>query len=311
MYKFVDLHCDTITKALDNNENIFENNLHIDINKLNKFISPTQIFAIWLKKEKQKKAFENTNIAIDFFEKELEKYKKYIKKTVTFDDIMQNNNENKISAILSIEGAESIENNIDNIYLFNARGVQIMTLCWNYENNVGYGAKCHATSGLKPFGRDVIRCMNDINMIVDVSHLNEACFWDTYKISKKPFIATHSNSYSVCENVRNLKDNQLRAIKDVGGIVGINLYPPFLTNDNFADEHNVLEHIEHMIKILGEDKICLGADFDGIDDTLKNMKNVIDYKNLFDKIKKTYGNEILKKICYENFYKFYKKVCLA
>ncbi len=302
MYTFADLHCDTITAAYEREQNFLKNNLHIDIERLSKFKSPTQVFAIWLSKKYYKNAFYMTNKMIDFFEKQIEENNDFISKIKCFDDI---NNE-KINALLSIEGGESIEDNIENLYHFFDRGVRILTLCWNYENNIGFGAFTKSEQGLKPFGKDVVRVMNDINMVIDVSHLNEEGFWDLYKISKKPFIATHSNSYSVCSHFRNLKDDQLRAIKDCGGIVGINLYPKFLTNKQNATEEDIFKHIDYMSNIMGIDKICLGGDFDGIEDTPLNIGDISQYSMLLKKIEKIYGEQILDKIAYKNFYTFFQ-----
>ncbi len=304
MYTFADLHCDTITTSYERNQNFFKNNLHIDIERLNKFKYPTQVFAIWLSKKYYKNAFEMTNKMIDFFERQIEENKNYISKVKCFDDIDKNN---KINALLSIEGGESIENNIDNLYHFFERGVRILTLCWNYENNIGFGAFTKSTQGLKPFGKDVVKVMNNINMIIDVSHLNEAGFWDLYKMSKKPFIATHSNAYSICNHFRNLKDDQLKAIKECGGVVGINLYPKFLTSSKKATEEDIFKHIDYMANIIGIDKICLGSDFDGIEDTPTNVEDVSKYESLFYKIEKIYGKDILEKIAYKNFYTFCEK----
>lgn len=302
MYTFVDLHCDTITAAYEREQNFLKNNLHIDIERLSKFKSPTLVFAIWLSKKYYKNAFYMTNKMIDFFEKQIEENKDFISKVKCFDDI----NDEKINALLSIEGGESIEDNIENLYHFFNRGVRILTLCWNYENNIGFGAFTKSEQGLKTFGKDVVRVMNDINMVIDVSHLNEAGFWDLYKISKKPFIATHSNSYSVCKHFRNLKDDQLRAIKDCGGIVGINLYPKFLTTKENATEGDIFRHIDYMSNIIGIDRICLGGDFDGIEDTPLNIGDISQYSMLLKRIEEIYGKDILDKIAYKNFYNFFK-----
>lgn len=302
MYTFVDLHCDTITAAYEREQNFLKNNLHIDIERLSKFKSPTQVFAIWLSKKYYKNAFYMTNKMIDFFEKQIEENRDFISKVKCFDDI----NDEKINALLSIEGGESIEDNIENLYHFFNRGVRILTLCWNYENNIGFGAFTKSEQGLKTFGKDVVRVMNDINMVIDVSHLNEAGFWDLYKISKKPFIATHSNSYSVCKHFRNLKDDQLRAIKDCGGIVGINLYPKFLTTKENATEGDIFRHIDYMSNIIGIDRICLGGDFDGIEDTPLNIGDISQYSMLLKRIEEIYGKDILDKIAYKNFYNFFK-----
>ncbi len=304
MYNFADLHCDTITALYERKQNLFKNNLHIDINKLKNYKNPTQVFAIWLSKKYYKDAFNITNKMIDFFEKQILENKEHIKKATCYDDIKKSN---KINALLSIEGGESIENNLDNISHFYNRGVRIFTLCWNFENNLGFGAFTKSKKGLKQFGKDAVKIMNELNMVIDASHLNEAGFWDLYKISRKPFISTHSNAYSVCNHYRNLNDNQLKAIKEYEGIVGINLYPKFLTNKATATEEDVFRHIDYMSNILGIDRICLGSDFDGIEETPSNLEDVSKYESFFYKLEKIYGKDISEKIMYKNFYNFCKK----
>ena len=304
MYNFADLHCDTITALYERNQKLFKNNLHIDIDRLKIYKNPTQIFAIWLSKKYYKNAFNITNKMLDFFEKQILENNKYIKKATCYDDIIKSD---KINAFLSIEGGESIENNLDNIAHFYKRGVRIFTLCWNFENNLGFGAFTRSDEGLKPFGKKAVKIMNDLNMVIDVSHLNEAGFWDLYKISKKPFIATHSNAYSVCNHYRNLNDNQLKAIKEYSGIVGINLYPKFLTDKDIATEEDIFRHIDYMANILGIDKICLGSDFDGIEETPLNFNDISKYKPFFYKLENIYGKDIAEKIAYKNFYNFCQK----
>lgn len=304
MYKFSDLHCDTVTTLYERCQNLTKNNMHIDIERLKQYKNPTQVFAIWLCKKYYDNAFNITNKLIDFFEQQIKQNSQYIKKSTCYDDIIK---DDKISAMLSIEGGESIEKNLDNIHHFYKRGVRILTLCWNYENNLAYGAFTKSNQGLKPFGKDAVKIMNEINMIVDVSHLNEAGFWDLYKISKKPFIATHSNSYSICNHYRNLKDDQLKAIKECGGIVGINLYPKFLTNKKEATEQDIFRHIDYISNIIGINKICLGSDFDGINETPLHIEDISKYSNLFKKIENIYGKDVLEKIAYKNFYTFCQK----
>lgn len=304
MTKFIDLHCDTLTTALETNQSLYQNNLHIDIKRLCKYPKSIQFFAIWLKKDLYKNAYNETKNIIKFFNKEIENNKQYILKAKSFKDILINQQQNKISAILSIEGGESLEGNLENLYKFYKDGVRILTLCWNYENELGYGVRTNSKKGLKPFGKEVVKEMNKIGIIVDVSHLNEEGFWDVYNISEKPFIATHSNSFSVCQNSRNLKDEQIIAIKKKNGIIGLNFYRPFLTDENQANFTHILNHIEHISNLIGFDNISIGGDLDGIDETPIDLEEVSKYEYLFEKIKEKYGLDIAEKIFFNNCYKF-------
>ncbi len=303
MYKFIDLHCDTITRCFEERKELYENDINIDIKRLNSFKNSIQVFAIWLLDKYKKDAFNNTKLILDFFDEEIEKNKNYIKKIQNIKSI----EDGKLGAILSLEGLESIEDNLDNIDYFYSRGVKIMGLCWNYENLLGYGALEDRKLGLKPFGKEAIKKMQEKNIIIDVSHLNEAGFWDLYNIAKAPFIASHSNSYTICNSVRNLKDEQLKAIRDIRGLIGINLYPNFLTNNKVACIDDILRHIDYMGRIVGEDILCLGSDFDGIDKMPEEISDICGYNTLFYRIEKAFGKQVMEKIVYKNAQIFFKK----
>ena len=150
--------------------------------------------------------------------------------------------------------------------------------------------------------------MNEINMIIDVSHLNEKGFWDVCEYSLSPFAATHSNAFGVCPNLRNLNDNQLRAIAQKKGIVGLNLYPQFLNESGEADINDILKHTEYIISLIGDDYITLGCDFDGIDETVKNICSVSDLNYVYSVFVKNFGKQTSDKIFFKNYLKFLKSV---
>ena len=306
MVKFIDLHCDTITKCLETNENLYKNNLHIDIERLKKYGSSIQFFAIWLKKSLYENAFEETEKAINFFNWEIEKNKKYIKKATSFKDILNNQRENKFSAILSIEGGECLKGDINNLDKFYLDGVRMLSLTWNYENELGYGVFEDEKLPLKELGKLAIKKMNKLGIIIDISHLNEGGFWDIYKISEKPFIASHSNSYSICKNKRNLKDEQIKAIKEKNGVIGINLYKNFLTNKEEGNIEDIFNHIDYICKLIGFENICIGGDLDGIDKSVNGINNISSYEYLFQKLNQKYKDTISEKIFFGNFYNFLK-----
>ncbi len=304
MKNFVDLHCDTMSAIFDANEDLYKNNLHIDIKKLMQFENVVLVFALWLKKEFNKNAFFYANKMLDFFENQVNINKQYIKIANNFNQILQNIQNKKFSAILSIESSICLEGRIENLDYFYKRGIRILNICWNYENELGYGVLAKSNDGLKNFGKEVIEKMNSLKMIIDVSHLNKKGFWDVYNLAKYPFIASHSNSYFVCNNIRNLDDSQLKAIKEKGGLVGLNFYPPFLTNESKADFCHIFSHIDYLIKLIGSDSICLGGDLDGIDKTPSFIKDITSYKQLFSKIESKYGIDTAEKIFFSNFYNF-------
>lgn len=297
MINFFDCHCDTLTKALFSGRELYKNDLHIDIERLMSYGKAVQVFAVWLDEPYLDKAFENTVKTIDFFEEQKKKYGEYI--TDNFKD------ESRIRAVLSIEGGEALEGDMDKLYYFRKRGIRLMTLTWNNENEIGYGAMTGADRGLKDFGKAVVKEMNSLDMLIDVSHLNEEGFWDICNISEKPFIATHSNSKSICSHPRNLTDDQLRAMSERGCVVGVNLYPPFVDGEKGSTD-NILRHIDHIMNIMGENNTALGCDFDGIAVCPEDIGDVSRLYVLYDRVKAVWGEKTADKIFYFNMINFHK-----
>lgn len=305
-YSFADAHCDTLTETLLQNKNLFKNDLHINIQKFLEFENPVQVFSIWLSKENVGKYYENTVKNIDFFYNQINKYNEYIDCAKSYEDIIKNRNNNKITGILGIEGGEAFEGKLDNIKKLYDLGVRVVTLTWNYKNELGSGRE--SDLGLTDFGRKAIIEMNKLGILVDVSHLNESCFWEVYKLTDKPFIASHSNSYKIHEVKRNLKDEQIKAIADKNGVIGINLYPKFISNAEDSTIDMLLKHIEHMLNLVGEDYIALGCDFDGVDNLPKNIEDVTSLNNLFDLFTEKFGKDITEKIIFSNLMKVFSEI---
>ena len=162
MKRLFDCHCDTLTKVMECEQNLIENNMQIDIARLSEFESATEIFAIWLDDKYLTEAYKNTNRAIDFFKSQIEKYGNYFSQVKTKEDLL--NEENKVKAIVSIEGGEAIEGSIDKLYEFYEKGVRLMTLTWNHKNEIGCGALSGITDGLTDFGKSVVKEMNNMNV---------------------------------------------------------------------------------------------------------------------------------------------------
>jgi len=305
VFGMVDSHCDTITAAMDNGQGMYENNLHLDFARLKEFGAPIQVFSVWCADAYLDDAFAYTNKAIDFFLDEIEAHSESIALAKTASDLAKNAIDGKISAILAIEGGEALEGKIENLEHFYNRGVRLITLTWNRENALGHGALTNSNKGLKPFGIECIKKMNELGMIIDVSHLNEAGFWDVHNISEKPYMASHSNAYAIAANKRNLTDPQIKAIAEKGGIIGINLYPNFLTNTRNAATEDILKHIRHMNKLGAAKNIGLGCDFDGVGILPAGISGVSQIKTLAENISGEFGDEFAAQIMYNNYIDFF------
>lgn len=210
--------------------------------------------------------------------------------------------QNNLNGILSIEGGECIESAAD-IERYYSRGVRIAALTWNNTNRIAAGAdESDKSKGLTEFGKEIVREMNRIGMIVDVSHLNDKSFYDIAKISTNPIVATHSCSRKICPHRRNITDEMFKIIAESGGVTGINFYPIFLTGCEKAVTDDIVRHIEHFMELGGENSIGIGADYDGVDFLPEGISGCGDTYKVFDRLLQlNYTEEQVEKISCKNF----------
>ncbi len=308
---FVDAHCDTITTIMETGEALKNNNGHIDLDRLKKYDSFVQFFAAFIAPEQAKMgALKRTLDIIDRLYSEIEINKNDIMLCRNYNDITTAVKSRKVAAVLTIEGGEALEGSLAVLRMLYQLGVRAITLTWNFRNQIADGVADEITNGgLTPFGRQVVAEMNKLGMMVDVSHLSEAGFWDVINLSASPIIASHSNAKKICDHSRNLTDEQLLALKKNGGVTGINLCPYFIVKDGKAEIKHVIAHIEHILGLTGEDTLGLGADFDGIDKTPIGLEGVQCLSDLINELLKlNYNESLLNKIAGENFLRVIKTV---
>lgn len=299
MVRIGDLHCDTPSKIFYKNTNLTDEKTDWSLNKVKGYEKIIQTFAVCIEEEFPGNPFTQCENIIKNFKEQLNKHNIPVMK----DKFTQG----KINAILALEGGVCLEGSIENIEKFYNMGVRIITLTWNYENELGFGAVTGSKQGLKEFGKKAIREMNRLKIATDVSHLNEAGFFDALYLSEIPVIASHSNSRKICDNLRNLTDEQFTALTEKGGVVGINSYPLFLNNTPKAGIKDIIKHIEHFMSLGGENNICLGCDFDGIDYKTENLEDAGCYFNLINELAKlNYSEEKIAKITYKNLNNYLK-----
>jgi membrane dipeptidase len=187
----------------------------------------------------------------------------------TADDVRAAEQARKIAIFAAVEGGHAIEDSLDKLTELHQRGARYLTLTWNNGNawaGSSNGVDGSRTGGLTAFGREVIRTMNRLGMIVDVSHVSPETLADVLAVSDQPVIASHSSARALNDHPRNLDDDQLRAIAAAGGIVNVNFFPKFI-DSRFPDPvpmERVVDHIEHIARVAGVEHVGLGSDFDGI-----------------------------------------------
>ncbi|MGL4797508.1 MAG: dipeptidase [Paraclostridium sp.] len=267
--KFIDLHCDTIDRLLEkeNDNKLLKNNHTVDLNKLKQGNCLAQTFALYVDKSDHISPYNRCIKMANKFNEEISNNDTIIKLATNYDEIIKNENEGILTALLAIEEGAVLEGKIENLQRFYELGVRMMTLTWNHENEIGYphNRPEFNEKGLKPFGIEVVHKMNELGMIVDVSHLSDAGFYDVARVSKSPFIATHSNARTVKNHTRNLNDDMIKVLANSGGVTGINFCNAFLGESKKSTIKDMVRHIKHLRNIGGIDVIALGSDFDGID----------------------------------------------
>jgi len=193
----------------------------------------------------------------------------------------------KPTGILSIEGGEVIVGSLEKLAEFDDdTRIRMISLTWNNENEIAYPGRGGSNEKLKPFGRELLKEMDRRGILVDVSHLNDAGFWDSCERSALPVIASHSNCRWLCGNSRNLTKDMVKAIIEKKGFIGINFYSAFLEDNGNATLDHVLRHIDEICELGGEDVIGFGSDFDGIDAWPEGLGNPADFPNLINLLAK-------------------------
>lgn len=212
------------------------------------------------------------------------------------------------TAILSVEGGEMLEGSLDRLAEFDDdTRLRMIALTWNHENEIGYPAKSGSTLGLKPFGISLLKEMDRRGILADVSHLNDAGFWDVCEHASLPPIATHSDCRWLCNSFRNLTKDMVKAIIDRKGFIGINFYSCFLREDGNATLDDVVRHIDAMMELGAEDVLGFGSDFDGIELWPEGLADPSDFPALIDLLRRHgYSETQLEKIAGLNLWRVLK-----
>jgi membrane dipeptidase len=309
----IDFHCDTIMKLMNKKQEIIlkDNNLSIDICKLKKANSIAQFFALFVELDIVDDPLEYCLLMVDKFYCEMKKNTSDIVIATNYRELMENMNKDVISAFLTIEEGGVLKGKIEQVRNFYKLGVRLITLTWNFPNELGFPNKNQKdkNKGLTNFGLEVVREMNALGMIIDVSHLSDGGFYDVANNSKKPFVASHSNSRSICNHPRNLTDDMIRILSEKGGIMGICFEKQFLRGSEFSKVEDMVAHITHIKNVGGIDCISIGSDFDGISDQGLEIKNISEIEKLSIALNKNnFSFEEIDKIFYKNAIRIIKEV---
>ncbi len=296
--KIVDMHCDTLSELLKRHRTgeragLAENKGHLDLHRMKNSGYLLQNFAMFVDSGNGAEPWEEVCALYELYRKELAANEELIAPVLCYEDIEKNKAAGKMSALLTVEEGAVCGGRIEKLESLYRMGVRMMTLTWNYPNELGWpnlnalqGRKLREAGadareylftpdrerGLTELGREFVEYMEHLGIIPDVSHFSDKGFYDVLACMKKPFVASHSNARAVCGCVRNLTDEMIRSLAEKGGCMGLNYCVDFLTEPVRGKKASVSEilsaavcHAKHIVKVGGIGVLGLGSDFDGID----------------------------------------------
>lgn len=306
--RFFDLHCDTLYEIVNKNKDVYQNDLNVSLVKSSAYRPYIGCFAVWIPDELRGmnafRFFERCSKSLYNLEAKYARYFKVCKTIVDLEEILESG---KSGVILTVEGSAALAGDISNVELMSKLGVKIITLTWNGSCEAGDGMGVINSGGLTKFGKNLLKEMEKHGIIVDISHASERLFYDVCSLASKPFIATHSNSRNICENKRNISDDQFKHIKDVGGLVGITMCSSFLSHKQKSGFDSFQRHMEHFLSLSGENTLCIGSDFDGAEMPAE-IKGLESIQSLYEYLlTKNYSEILLDKIFFNNAYNFMSK----
>lgn len=312
----IDMHCDTLMKCyFDKAEDLFSLPGQVDLKRMHEAGAMAQFFAVYMPEDGFLKKMNLTGSYDDdsyiegccrIFENSMKAHSDIAAKAVTAAQIRENYAKGLTSGVLTMEDGRAINGKMEKIKEYYDLGIRAISLTWNGINCLGYPNSADEKimkAGLTPFGKEAVQYMQELGILVDVSHLSDGGFFDVADICRKPFVATHSNARALAPHRRNLTDEQLRMLAKNGGVTGLNVFGPFLNSDT-SDDHSTVEamvkHVCHIADVAGTDTIAMGSDFDGVFGTL-DMEDVTQLPKLIDGLKKaSFSEDTIEKFLFGN-----------
>jgi len=355
----VDMHTDVLESYLENGRDVehFSTKGMVDLDRLKMGGVDAQFFVLWPDPDKpqQMGMYDQAKRSLDSLDAIMARNPQRMALCRTPGEIEKTVASGKIAALIGLEGGSALEDDPSKLDYFYKRGTRYLGLTWNDSPSWASSAMDETNpnwkghKGLNDFGRKIIRQLNKLGVLVDVSHSGEQTFYDVLKTSTKPIIASHSSVYSICPHYRNLKDDQIRALAKKGGVMFINFYPSYLVkgfdaiyqrarkratviqdslkkigslktfdrstyimskiSSIFPDVKTVVDHIDYVVKLVGDDYVGLGSDFDGIPIAPHGLEDVSKMPAITKELlRRGYSERSIKKILGGNFMRVFRVV---
>ncbi len=257
---------------------LYSNSAHFDLKRAREAGIIIQFFALFTNSVDQSTSLRNILLQIEKFHCELALNEAYLYLITNYADIEKNQLNDKIGAVLHLEGAEAIGKDLELLRLMHKLGLRSMGLTWNNRNLLADGiGEGDEAGGLSKLGKQVLKEMEQLGMLLDLSHISEPAYFEVFDYYDKPIMVTHSNARQLCSHKRNLTDRQLQVLAQNDGVVGVNQVSFFTSSDAGADINKLIDHIKYIADKVGIRHVALGSDFDGADSII--MSGVEEYKS--------------------------------
>lgn len=304
--RLFDLHCDTLYKCCRKGGNLEENTGQLDWKRGHHYSPWVQVMAAWIPDTARGEAAWNLGCSmLHFAHEQVDVYPDHWRMIRAAEDLPDQEEKNgPARMMLAVEGGAVLGGKLDRLQDLAELGVRMITLTWNGSNELGNGCASGSEEGLTPLGKEAVRRMESLGILPDVSHLNEAGFWDVAEIANGPFVATHSVSAVVHPHPRNLTDAQFRTIRDCGGLVGLNLCADHLGEQSFE---RLERHWEHYLSLGGESTVAFGCDLDGTD-LPEDWQGIAVMERLYAYfLRRNYSQDWLDRLFFQNARDFFDK----
>lgn len=306
-----DTHCDTAFELYHRKQDLWQNTCHVSLSHASAYERYVQLYAIWSNRRHDDQTCWDEFLAVaDYFDNLIRHNQEHITHVRSRSELESATSTTHSTAILAVEDARLLAGNIDRLQILFDKGVRCMTLLWGGPTCIG--GSHNTEQGLTDFGKAVVAGCFELGIVPDISHASEQSVDDVIAIAQryqKPFIATHSNSYSVYPHSRNLRDRHLQALIELGGLVGVSMCCAHLRDCSAqnASVEDVVRHIDRYIELGALDHLCFGCDFDGTD-LPDGIHNVSDLYQVADRLNALgYGRDMLDKLFWQNAYDFFLK----
>lgn len=309
MIPLFDGHCDTLLYMRNTGEGLDRNGGQLDLDRAACYGPYAQFFAVFHDRAVEgPPMWERFLAQAELFERTMARHADRIVHCRSGRDAQLAARQGKTAAFLSVEGGELLDCDEEKLEQAWRMGVRAVNITWNHANALSGSHKDRPEQGLTPQGVRFVRRMRALGMLIDVSHLSDPGVRDVLEYAPGPVIATHSNARSVFFHTRNLTDGQITAIIKSRGVIGLNLYAPFVGADPTPDD--LVAHLEHMLALGGEDTVALGGDWDGAETLVRGFRDIADWRVLYEALlRRNYPEALVQNLFYFNMMRIVNEVC--